>query len=103
MGMEVFSLFTRKSGSKQREEIIDVAGRFISMSVTLAGHAIYRGDNATGILGFTYGVVDALCQRAALNPAMTIEVLKRYFSVVYEGDETRVQNTLNLMPQISTG
>jgi hypothetical protein len=103
MGMEAFGLFKRKSSNKQCEEIIGVAGKFISMSVTLAGQAIYQADNATGVLGFTYGVVDALCQRAGLNPAVTIEVLKRYLSVVYEGDETRIQNTLKLIPQISTG
>jgi len=103
MGMEVFALFKRKSGRRRREEIIDVAGRFISMSVTVARHAMHQGDNATGLLGFTYGVVDALCQRAGLDPAVTIRVLRDYLSVVYDGNQTRIQDTLKLIPQISTG
>jgi hypothetical protein len=96
--MSIFNIFSRNS--KRLDEIANIAGEFIAMSRSMAGDLVDQGDNATGFLGFSCGVIDAMSYQAGLDVSDTKEVLKRYLSRVFNGDARKVADTLALVAQI---
>lgn len=94
------SHFMFSRNSKRMDEIANIAGEFIAMSRSIAGDLVDQGDNATGFLGFSCGVIDAMSYQAGLDVSDTQEVLKRYFSRVFNGDVQKVADTLVLVAQI---
>jgi len=86
--------------SRRLDEIASIAGEFIAMSRSIAGELIDRDDNATGYLGFSCGVVDAMSHQAGLDVQDTKEVLNRYLSLVFNDDDQKVKNTLAVIAQI---
>jgi malonyl CoA-acyl carrier protein transacylase len=61
----------------------------------VAGDELIRvADNATGVLGFSCGVIEAMAHRANLGNDDSLEALRRYLSKVFAGDAAQVEKAL---------
>ncbi|MFH5255903.1 hypothetical protein ACGTRS_32190, partial [Burkholderia semiarida] len=49
------------------DDFASIAGQFITISCLIAGDLIDQGNNATGLLGFSYGGIDAMSHQAGLD------------------------------------
>jgi hypothetical protein len=96
--MNPSSTFNEKS--RRLDEIASIAGEFIAISRSIAGELIDQDDNTTGYLGFSCGVVDAMSHQAGFDVRDTKEVLNRYLSRVFIGDDQKVKNTLAIVAEI---
>lgn len=83
-------------------EIANVAGGFIQLSQTIAGSLIDEEDNATAFMSFSYGVVDAMCQRTGLDKADSYEVLRTFLLNTFRGNEDKVENALAVIALLTS-
>ena len=95
----VFSLFNR--APRKIDEVVKVAEDFIAPCIAMAGDELIRvADNATGVLGFSYGVIEAMAHRANLSNDDSFEALRRYLSKVFGGDAAQVEKALSAIRDI---
>ncbi len=93
-------MFCSPNTTRRLDEIVEAATEFLGAQRAEATDLVDREDNAVGVLGFSYGVIDAMCLQAGLGIRETDEAFKRYLQqlLAHEGD---VEKTLRLIPRIS--
>ena len=82
-------------------KIVETAAQFLVTQRSAAGDLIDRGDNAIGFLGFSYGVMDAMCLHAGLGIRDTDEAFKCYLQRLVTRPE-EVERAIRLIARISS-
>jgi hypothetical protein len=78
-----------------------LAKGFIDSARRIADDLIDRGDNVFGLMGFSYGVIDAMGQRAGLDESDTEKLLDRYLIDTLVGDVARVEAVKTVMADVA--
>jgi hypothetical protein len=93
-------MFCSPNTTRRLDEIVEAATEFLGAQRADAADLADRDDNAVGVLGFSYGVIDAMCLQAGLGMRETDEAFKRYLQLLlaHAGD---VERTLRVIPRIS--
>src|SRR5436190_23392116 len=71
-------MFWSPSTTRQLDEIVEAAAQLLGLQRAEAADLVESDDNSMGVLGFSYGVFDAMCLQAGLGMRETDEAFKRY-------------------------
>jgi len=93
-------MFWSPSTTRQLDEIVEAAAQLLGSQRAEAAELVENDDNSMGVLGFSYGVIDAMCLQAGLGMRETDEAFRRYLEqLVPHVDD--VEKTFKLIPQIA--
>src|SRR5689334_11807409 len=93
-------LCSRKT-TRRVDEIVEVATELLRAQQAEAVDLVRLNDNTLGVLGFSYGAIDAMCLLAGLGMREAHEAFMRYLQQVLLHPD-QVESTSRLIPQISS-
>jgi hypothetical protein len=94
------NMFCSRKTTRRLDEIVEAASELLGAQQADAADLVYRDDNAVGALGFSYGVIDAMCLQAGLGMREAHEAFRRYLQqLLPHADE--VESTSSLISRIS--
>jgi hypothetical protein len=93
-------MFCSPNTTRRLDEIVEAATELLAAQRAEAAELVDREDNAVGVLGFSYGVVDAMCLQAGLGMRETDEAFERYLQQLL-AHQAEVERALRLIPRIS--
>lgn len=93
-------MFCSPNTTRRLDEIVEAATELLEAQRADAADLIDRDNNAIGVVGFSYGVIDAMCLQAGLGMRETDEAFRRYLqqSLSHADD---VERTFRLISRIS--
>ena len=93
-------MFRSPNATRRLDEIVEAATEFLQAQRAEAADLVDREDNVIGVLGYSYGAIDAMCLQAGLGIRETDEAFRRYLQQVLP-HANDIESTFRLISRIS--